>query len=297
MTVRERGFLLLTSHLGEPDRRPLTTAQMRNLAQRLAAADTSPEDRELREGDIRKLGFGGEMAMRIVSLLGDGTLLDRYLRRAEALGCVPVTRVSPGYPRRLRNVLGLEAPGCLWARGDLSLLEYPGVSLAGSRDLRNENLVFAREVGFQAAKQGYVLISGNARGADEAAEESCLAAGGRVISVVPDELLRHKTAAGVLYLSEDGFDLPFTPARALSRNRVIYSLGESAFVAQCARGTGGTWDGAVRALRLGRPGVFCFDDGSDAVQELKMLGAEGISVGELHDLSGFKSGNLGLFDQ
>ena len=35
MNPRERGFLLLTSHLGDPDRSVLTVAQLRTLAMRI----------------------------------------------------------------------------------------------------------------------------------------------------------------------------------------------------------------------------------------------------------------------
>ena len=56
MNVRERGFLLLTSHLGDPERKVLTTAQLRNLALRLESADVPVEDRELAETDLTALG-------------------------------------------------------------------------------------------------------------------------------------------------------------------------------------------------------------------------------------------------
>ena len=38
MIPRERGFLLLTSHLGDPERRVLTYPQLRDLAARVAAS-------------------------------------------------------------------------------------------------------------------------------------------------------------------------------------------------------------------------------------------------------------------
>ena len=112
---------------------------------------------------------------------------------------MPITRVSDGYPLLLRKRLGLDSPGSLWIKGDASLLSQPAVSLVGSRDLNEPNREFAREVGRQAALQGYVLISGNARGADRTAQESCLNAGGRVISVVADELNKHPERENLIY--------------------------------------------------------------------------------------------------
>ena len=297
MTPREMGFLLLTSYLGNPERCPLTTAQLRTLSKRVAAVDRERRQGELEERDLLNLGFGRDMARRILALLNDRELLEIYLRRGARSGCTPVTRVSRDYPVSVRNRLGLDAPGCLWARGDLSLLSLPGVSLVGSRDIRPENLVFAREVGRQAARQGFVLVSGNARGADQAAQESCLAAGGQVISVVADELERHPLRENVLFLSEDGFDLPFSSHRALSRNRLIHCMGLRTFVAQCAHRRGGTWDGTVKNLRSGWSLVYCFADGSPAVCELQEQGAELIGIDDLHNISSLTTRFFDIFDQ
>lgn len=297
MNARERGFLLLTSCLGDPDRHPLSVAQFRTLAERVASAERKTEQRDVAERDILALGYGREMAQRILHLLEDTELLDHYLRRGQRSGCVPVSRVSDGYPAVLRRRLGLEAPGCLWGRGDLSLLDRKAVALVGSRDIRQDNLRFACEVGCQAARQGYVLVSGNARGADRTAQESCLEAGGQVICVVADELERHPLRENMLYISEDGFDLPFTTQRALSRNRVIHSLGKCTFVAQCADSRGGTWDGTIKNLRYGWSQVFCFDDGSVAAVKLQEMGAECLDIDEIDKIDAlFQRGN-NLFDQ
>ena len=172
MKQTERGFLLLTSHLGDPERKCLTVAQFRMLAQRVRGAEHSRELRELVPEDLKKLGYGAEMAERIVGLLEEEWRLDAYLSRANLAGCRVVTRVSETYPQALRVRLGLDAPGCLWFKGDLSLLEMPLIGLVGSRELLPENRGFAREAGLQAAKQGFTLVSGN--GADKTAQEACL---------------------------------------------------------------------------------------------------------------------------
>lgn len=255
------------------------------------------EKRELTARDLMELGYGVESAERILSLLSETELLDHYLRRGRRAGCVPLTRISEQYPQTILNRLGQDAPGCIWAKGDLSLLERPAVALVGSRELNVENEAFAREVGCQAARQGMVLISGNARGADRAAQQACIAAGGQVISVVADELERHDRCEGLLYISEDGFDLPFSTQRALSRNRIIHCMGLRTFVAQCGCRQGGTWDGTAKNLRYGWSPVYCFDDGSDGAELLEQMGAELIKLGELHNFNSLRIRFFGLFDQ
>lgn len=297
MTPREEGFLQLTSNLGDPNRRALTVAQARTLAQRVAAAPRIAEDRHLESRDLTAMGYSLEMAEHIVALLEDGVLLEHYLRRGQRLGCHPISRVGEEYPQSIHNRLGLDAPGCLWSRGDLELLQKPAVALVGSRELGQENLAFAKEVGRQAARQGFVLVSGNARGADRAAQDSCLENGGEVIAVVADELEKYGPGKHILYLSEDGFDLPFSSQRALSRNRLIHCMGLRTFVAQCGYQHGGTWDGTVKNLRFGWSPVCCFKDGSAASELLQDMGAEGINLADLHDFVSLQPRYFGLFDQ
>lgn len=297
MRPAEEGFLLLSSQLGNPERKPLTAAQLRVLGQRMAAGPRWSEDRDLTEKDLKELGYGGDFVRHILELLDEDAMLRWYLHRADQAGCTPVTRVSEEYPAALRQRLGLDSPGCLWAKGDLSLLDTPMIALVGSRDLAEENAGFAAEVGRQAARQGITLVSGNARGADRTAQNACLKAGGRVISVVADELSAWRERENVLYLSEEDFDAPFSAQRALSRNRCIHALGAMTFAAQCSYQTGGTWDGSVKNLRFGWSPLFCFDDGSEAVEMLCQMGAQRVRMEQLEDLAGLQKTQLNLFDQ
>ena len=295
MKAGERGFLLLSSNLGNPERKPLTTAQLRVLADRAWQMELPASERELEVQDLLALGYNRDMAARIVALLSEEELLEHYLRIAGRSGCIPLTRVSEGYPLAIRKRLGLDSPGVLWAKGDLQLLCNPKVALVGSRDLQHANREFAREVGRQAAVQGYTLVSGNARGADRTAQEACLQAGGSVIVVVADELAKQPALDRVLYLSEEDYDLPFTAQRAISRNRVIHSLGEMTFVAQCSYQTGGTWDGTVKNLRFGWSPVFCFSDGSPAVLQLNQMGAETVFLKDLAQMKQLRTQEMTLF--
>lgn len=281
MTGAQRGFLLLTSHLGDPERRCLTAAQLRVLAQRVRSMDRPTEERELTEKDLLRLGYGQEMALRIRSLLEQEDALDYYLSRSGS--CLAITRIDEAYPQLLRKRLDPDSPGCLWSKGDRSLLKTPAISLVGSRALKQENREFAQAVGCYAAQRGLALVSGNARGADRTAQEACLKAGGRVISIVADELEKHPEREGILYLSEDGYGEPFSSQRALSRNRCIHALGQMVFVAQSDLKKGGTWQGTAANLRHGWSPVLCFRDGSDAADALEQMGAYLIGTEELKD--------------
>lgn len=295
MNPQEQGFLLLSSHLGNLERKPLTTAQLRTLADRMKQMRKPDADRELEASDLLRLGYNREMAGHILHLLAEESLLNHYLHRGQRLGCTPVTRVNPEYPLIVRQRLGLDSPGCLWIRGDQDILNSPAIALVGSRDLAEPNREFAEEVGRQAALHGLTLVSGNARGADRAAQESCLKAGGKVISVVADALCKQPLRANVLYISEEDFEAVFSAQRAISRNRVIHTLGRMVFVAQCSLARGGTWDGTVKNLRFGWSPVACFRDGSEASIQLEQMGAYLVNVDDLHDLGSLPESEITFF--
>lgn len=290
MRPAEKGFLLLTCHLADPSCRPLTVAQFRSLAHRVRLLEKPTQQRLLTAEDLIALGYGREEAERILYLLSREQQLACYLKQGEARQCVPLSRISCHYPARLRARLGLDSPGCFWAKGDVSLLAQPCVALVGSRQLCDYNRRFAEEAGAQAAKQGYVLVSGNARGADRAAQDSCLNHGGKVICVVADSLEKCPSHPDILYLSEEGYELAFSAQRAHSRNRVIHALAELTVVAQCAQGKGGTWSGAVQNLRCGWSPVFCFDDRTQATKALCQKGATPIGQEMLSDYSALTDG-------
>ena len=281
----EQGFLLLTSSLGDPARKPLTVAQFRKLAKRVADAERQIDSRDLIPQDLRELGYDEEMSQRIYGLLSGANQLREYLRRASSADCYPITRLSPLYPISVRKHLGLDSPGVLWAKGDVTPLGKPCIAVVGSRELKKDNILFAKEAGRQIARQGYVLVSGNAAGADRTAQDACLEAGGQVISVVADSLQNQPLTENVLYLSLDDFDRSFSPQRALHRNHVIHSMAVLTVICHCTFGKGGTWDGTLVNLKHGFNPVCMFSDGSEAATELQNRGVQLISASDLQDFA------------
>ena len=282
--MENHGFLLLTSHLGNPERKPLTPAQLRTLSQRVLSHGAF-EPGELTEKELLSLGYAKPLSTRIFALLADTELLERYLQKAKIRKCIPIQRTDARYPVSVRKKLGLDSPGCLWAKGDLSLLDKPKISVVGSRKPKPESRTFAYEAGRQAARQGFVLVSGNAAGADQAAQQGCLDAGGQVISVVPDALHSYLETQNVLYLSEEDYDAPFSSQRALRRNRVIHTLGQLVLAVQSRAGIGGTWSGTAQNLQSRWTPVCVFHDGSEGEAALRGLGAEAVGVEALRNLS------------
>ena len=274
MRPAEEGLLLLCCALGTQDV-PLTPAQYRTLARRVRQT-CQAGDGEVTPAYLRALGYPEAAALQITALLDRTDTLHRYLEAAAAQGITVLTRLSDGFPARLRRMGETECPPALFCRGDTALLGTRCVALVGSRQLRPDNRRWPvqhkrrshRKIGLQSAQGAFPRSPASHQ------TDLSLKAGGRVICFVPDSLLDHPARQNVLYCSAGGYELPFSTPRALARNCLIHAMGEKTLVAQCAEGTGGTWSGSQWNLRRGMSELYVFDDGSAASAALQSCGAE-----------------------
>jgi predicted Rossmann fold nucleotide-binding protein DprA/Smf involved in DNA uptake len=202
---------------------------------------------------------------RVEELLRRAAPASMELERLADLGIWVMAQTDPDYPIRLTKRLGRGAPPVLFGAGERASADSGGLAVIGSRDSPVGALEAAAAVGRQAAAGGTTIISGAARGIDTAAMEAALEAGGLVIGVVADHLdrrirervTRDAIARGRLILVTPYIPTAgFTARTAMGRNKVIYGLADAAVVMTSAAGKGGTWEGAVEAIKLGQPPVF-----------------------------------------
>lgn len=154
---------------------------------------------------------------------------------------------------------GLPAP-LLFGCGNRALLAKPGLAVVGSRNAVQDDLEFAVSLGRQAAANGHSVVSGGAKGVDEAAMLGSLEAEGAAVGVLAAGLQRAATLrkwrdalerGDLALISPFGPTVGFSPGNAMGRNRYIYCLATAAVVVASAHGSGGTWAGAVENLRRG----------------------------------------------
>ncbi len=294
MTAAEEGILLLCCRLGDPDCKPLTYAQFRKLGNLVQnAAPASDPFRDLKARDLTLLGCPEDLADRIILLLNREPQMRRYLVRAEQQNIHWLTCRSADYPLQFRGRDSSFCPAVLFYKGDLTLLDQPALAVIGSRQLAPENAAFAKTAGRLIGEEGLVLVSGGAIGADQAVQQACLETGGRCIIFIPDQLERYPEDGRILYLSADGYDLPFSVPRALGRNGMIHMAGTRTLAVQCTHGSGGTWQGCTENLKHRWSELYVFDDGSAGAKALMELGATGLA--HLESLQDLKNSQLCLF--
>lgn len=247
----------------QSDVRPLTLQEYNALALWLLRQGRRPA--ALLEGP-EVLVPSGEPGLpepaRIRALLGRGVQMAAALERWQRLGLWVVSRGEDRYPERLRRNLRSGAPALLYGAGDVTRLDLGGLAIVGSRDADEEALSFTRRVAERCTSAGIQVLSGGARGVDQAAALAAVESGGGAVSVLADRLDRVATSreakgpirSGALtlvspYEPEAGFSV----GRAMGRNKHIYALADYALVVRFTTAEGGTWAGAVEQLRLSKP--------------------------------------------
>jgi predicted Rossmann fold nucleotide-binding protein DprA/Smf involved in DNA uptake len=205
----------------------------------------------------KSLALSVEEAERITRLLDFAGALSIELQSLYSQGLWAVTRVDELYPPHLRNTLKQQAPTDYSARGPIQLLQGRGVAVVGSRTIDEAAAVFAREVGAKAVAVKLPVVSGGARGTDRIAMQG-LEAGGIAFGALADSLERTAGQPDVREFVSDGKLVLLTPyaptagfsvGAAMGRNKLIYGLAEFAVVVSSDHQTGGTWAGAVEALK------------------------------------------------
>ena len=290
MPVNEnaQAIMLLTISFGkadQPDVKPLSPAEWHGLALWLRDRGLSPADLLRRDFEKSLSGWADQTVTmtRLDSLLGRGMALALSLEKWERVGLWVVARSDQGYPERLRTHLKDRRPPVLFGCGNKRLLEKGGIAVVGSRHASQIDLAFAEGLGKKAAGEWRNIVSGGARGVDQAAMFGALQAGGNAIGVPADSLFRAASSSKyrdyllseslVLvtpYNPESGFDV----GKAMSRNKYIYCLSDAAVVVRSDAGKGGTWQGATECLKAGWVPVWVKKnaDAESGNAELEQLG-------------------------
>jgi DNA processing protein len=288
LSENTQAILLLTAPLlagrGGDGPRPLGVGEYRRVAARLHALQAQPADLLgearsglLADGELRALGE------RLNALLGRGFQLSQAVERWSSRSIGVFSRADDGYPARWKARLRGEAPPVVYFVGDAGLFQGPALAVVGSRDADSAALALARRAGALAAGGGLRLVSGGARGVDQAAMTGALEAGGAAVGVLAESLERaatrreHRQAllAGRLLLAS-----PYDPAarfqvgQAMGRNKLVYALADGALVAASDHGRGGTWSGAVEELEKRRSvPVFVPEGSGPGLAALRARGA------------------------
>lgn len=262
LSPNTQAILLLTAPLiagrSSPSPDLLSPGDYKRLARHLREMERQPAD--LLSPDAAELLRACRPVIeegRLQRLLGRGFLLSQVIERWQARAIWVVSRADADYPRRLKARLREDAPPVLYGCGDINLLESGGLAVVGSRHVDDVLIDYTMNVGRLAARAHTTLVSGGAKGIDQAAMRGALEAGGKVSGVLADNL--EKTAMNrehrnlliegqLVLLSPYDPSAGFNVGNAMQRNKLIYALADAALVVSSDLDKGGTWAGAAEQL-------------------------------------------------
>ncbi|EKO3894006.1 DNA-protecting protein DprA [Vibrio metschnikovii] len=267
LTTTAQAIILLTSYFGKHDKdaaKPLTNAEWARFAMWLRDGKLSPAD--LLDNNKKALlsqwrdPKNKVTQERIEALLKRGHSMALALEKWSRSGLWVITRADKeNYPKRLLHQLGNQAPPVLYGCGDKALLKAGGIAVVGSRNASLADLAYAEQVGSKAASAGLGTVSGGARGVDESSMLGAMNAGGTVVGILADSLLKASTSAkyrsglmngNVVLVSPFNPEAGFNRFNAMDRNKYIYCLADTSLVVHSGA-KGGTWEGAIQNLKKG----------------------------------------------
>lgn len=262
LSPNTQATLLLTAPLitngGAEPADTLTRSEYVQLSNTLAKANHTPalllhSNEEDLPDEVAMLIDGD----RIQKLLSRGLQLTQALEHWQSRAIWVLGRTDDGYPERLNDRLKDHSPPVLYGCGDPDLLNSGGLAVVGSRDVDATLIEFTERIGRLTAQVGRTLVSGAARGIDQAAMRGALEAGGQVIGVMADSLERaalNRAHRELLLDSKLVLISPYDPSagfnvgHAMQRNKFIYALSDAAVVVNSDYEKGGTWAGAVEQI-------------------------------------------------
>ena len=166
------------------------------------------------------------------------------MRAARMAGAQMICVTDPLYPSALRDIP--DPPPLLWAVGDLGALARPKLAMVGARNASSLGTRMARALAIDLAKEGYVIVSGLARGVDTAAHAATQESGtiavmaGGVDVLYPSEnaQLAEAILRSGLRLSEMPMGTVPQARHFPRRNRIISGLADAVIVVEAAAKSG-----------------------------------------------------------
>lgn len=259
MSEDAKAILLLCGYLGgDGGGTPLNQGEYTRVVRWLVEKKLRPSDLLVPDHVPPLAKDTGLDEQRLSALLRRGVLLGFAVERWNQSGIWVICRSDSEYPKRYKDHLKDKAPPILFGAGDRALLQGGGFAIVGSRDVDAEGEAFARGVAERCARERMPVVSGGARGVDQVAMASALEAGGTVLGVLADTLLRRSVEREARRALADGRLLLISPyhpeagfnvGNAMGRNKLIYGLADYGLVVSSDYNKGGTWEGAVEELK------------------------------------------------
>ena len=168
---------------------------------------------------------------------------------------------SDNFPERLNKLPAANIPALLYIYGNISILKIKGAAILGDKNVISRGEFISYMGARELASHGINVISGLARGADNAAHRSALEYGGVTMALLPYGILKLNIPELIKpvydperFLSVSCFNPEETSDKykAFIRNRLICALSHAVFIVESPE-SGGIFEAAKSAHNLRIP--------------------------------------------
>jgi DNA processing protein len=195
--------------------------------------------------ELESCGLSAPAAQQIFAQAGLAEA-EQEIEAAAKAGATLVHFADARYPHRLREIA--DPPLVLSIKGDLSVLEAPGIAVVGTRRPSAYGSSVAHRLAADLAQRGIAVISGMARGVDSAAHRGALEAHGKTVAVfgsgidvlypAENKRLAQRIMDSGALVSEFPPGTSPSPENFPIRNRIISGLALGVVVVEAAEYSG-----------------------------------------------------------
>ncbi len=133
-------------------------------------------------------GVGYKLAREIVAAENRTAEVEQLLKLCQENQIQILQRADENYPGALKEIY--DPPNILYHQGEILPTDRLAIAIVGARHATNYGLTQAEKLARGLAQAGITIVSGLARGVDQAAHRGALAAGGRTLAVLGGGLLK-----------------------------------------------------------------------------------------------------------
>ena len=196
---------------------------------------------ELSPAKIKTTGRIGQKAIDSILGFDDWNRVDELISAAKESAVHLVSIFDENYPERLRQID--DPPFLLWVRGDVAVLNQPGIAVVGTRRPSTYGGRMARHFTEDLASAGLVVFSGLAYGVDTTAHKVSVETGGKTVAVLGSSvdwiypstnkpLVEQILKTGGAVISEYPLGTKPEPGHFPVRNRIISGLSLGVLVVE-----------------------------------------------------------------
>lgn len=202
---------------------------------------------------------------------------DDILAQAKQFGDTIISQQDDIYPNSLR--LTSDAPAFLYCRGNLDLLNSRSIAVIGTREPSEHGKLIGERVTKWFVDQGWVIVSGLAKGIDTIAHQTCLANHGKTIAIYGNHLNKVYPAENKklvqdildsdgLLISEYDYHNEGRPSQFVERDRIQAGLSTGVVLVQSDL-TGGSMHASKAILKYDRYLIILNQSNKDIGEQYK----------------------------